>query len=95
MEIRQGECILLCGESGCGKTTVTKLVNGLIPHFCEQCQLEGTVLIQDAEVAGTKLYKIAESVGSVFQNPKSSFFNWIQIVKLHLEWRIREKASQR
>ncbi|MDR1771135.1 MAG: energy-coupling factor ABC transporter ATP-binding protein [Hungatella sp.] len=74
MEIRQGECILLCGESGCGKTTVTKLVNGLIPHFCEQCQLEGTVLIQDAEVAGTKLYKIAESVGSVFQNPKSQFF---------------------
>ncbi|MDR0924474.1 MAG: energy-coupling factor ABC transporter ATP-binding protein [Hungatella sp.] len=74
MEIRQGECILLCGESGCGKTTVTKLVNGLIPHFCEQCQLEGTVLIQDVEVAGTKLYKIAESVGSVFQNPKSQFF---------------------
>lgn len=67
MEIRQGECILLCGESGCGKTTVTKLVNGLIPHFCEKCQLEGTVLIHDAEVARTRLYKIAESVGSVFQ----------------------------
>ncbi|WP_349946031.1 ABC transporter ATP-binding protein [Lacrimispora sp. BS-2] len=74
MEIRQGECILLCGESGCGKTTVTKLVNGLIPHFCEECQLEGTVLIQDIEVARTRLYKIAESVGSVFQNPKSQFF---------------------
>lgn len=74
LEIKQGECILLCGESGCGKTTVTKLVNGLIPHFCEGCELEGTVLIQNTEVAKTKLYQIAESVGSVFQNPKSQFF---------------------
>lgn len=32
---KQGECILLCGESGCGKTTVTKLINGLIPRFTE------------------------------------------------------------
>ena len=31
-EIRPGECVLLCGKSGCGKTTVTKLINGLIPN---------------------------------------------------------------
>lgn len=31
--IRPGECVLLCGPSGCGKTTVTRLANGLIPHF--------------------------------------------------------------
>jgi energy-coupling factor transport system ATP-binding protein len=74
LEIKQGECILLCGESGCGKTTMTKLVNGLIPHFCEGYELEGTVRIKNTEVAKTKLYKIAESVGSVFQNPKSQFF---------------------
>lgn len=72
--IKTGECILLCGESGCGKTTITKLINGLIPHFCEGCELDGIVRIQNTEVAATKLYKIAESVGSVFQNPKSQFF---------------------
>ena len=26
--IARGECVLLCGASGCGKTTVTKLING-------------------------------------------------------------------
>ena len=31
--VRSGECVLLCGPSGCGKTTITRLANGLIPHF--------------------------------------------------------------
>ena len=33
LDIHKGECVLLCGDSGCGKTTVTRLINGLIPHF--------------------------------------------------------------
>ncbi|SHO53652.1 ABC transporter ATP-binding protein [Anaerocolumna xylanovorans] len=75
LDIKQGECILLCGESGCGKTTVTKLINGLIPHFCEKHNLEGKVFLSGRHVAGTELYELAKSVGSVFQNPKSQFFN--------------------
>lgn len=70
-----GECILLCGESGCGKTTITKLINGLIPRFAQNCRLTGTVHACGLSVADSKLYELAKEIGSVFQNPKSQFFN--------------------
>ena len=46
-----GECVLLCGASGCGKTTVTKLINGLIPAFIPGCRLEGRVEVDGADPA--------------------------------------------
>lgn len=75
LEIAQGECIVLTGESSCGKTTVTKLINGLIPHFVEGGVLSGQVFVNGLEVPKTEMYRLAEEVGSVFQNPKSQFFN--------------------
>ena len=75
LEVKSGECILLCGESGCGKTTVTKLINGLIPHFTEDAILQGSVKVDNLLVAETETYELAKHVGSVFQNPKSQFFN--------------------
>lgn len=73
--IRPGECVLLCGASSCGKTTVTKLINGLIPAFTPGCRLEGRVEVDGLDPAKTPMHQLARKVGSVFQNPKSQFFN--------------------
>ena len=74
LSIPEGKCILLCGESGCGKTSITKLINGLIPHFTEGARLEGQVKIDGEELATMKVWQVSRHVGSVFQNPKSQFF---------------------
>ena len=73
--LNDGEFVLLCGESGCGKTTLTRLVNGLIPHFVKGVKVDGAVTVEALDIAESPMYKIAESVGSVFQNPKTQFFN--------------------
>ena len=74
LKIEKGEVILLCGESGCGKTTLTRLINGLIPHYFSG-ELIGEVLINGKDIIKMPLYETAKHVGSVFQNPRSQFFN--------------------
>ncbi|WP_455719872.1 ABC transporter ATP-binding protein [Agathobacter sp.] len=73
LHIAEGECILLCGNSGCGKTTITRLINGLIPHFYEG-ELEGNINVCGMETKDEEIYNISRHVGSVFQNPRSQFF---------------------
>lgn len=68
-----GNVILLAGESGCGKTTITKLANGLIPHYSEGA-LSGRVEVCGLDTPSVELYQISQHVGSVFQNPRSQFF---------------------
>ncbi|MCD2491347.1 energy-coupling factor ABC transporter ATP-binding protein [Lacrimispora sp. NSJ-141] len=74
LTIQNGECILLCGGSGCGKTTITRLINGLIPRFYPG-NLEGNVLVDHKNVDDFPMYELAEHIGSVFQNPRTQFFN--------------------
>ena len=74
LKINSGEFLVLTGSSGCGKTTVCRLINGLIPHYFEG-EKQGEVLINGTDVAAQPIYETARLVGSVFQNPRSQFFN--------------------
>ena len=74
LKVNDGECILLCGKSGCGKTTMTRLVNGLVPHFYPG-KLTGEVLLDGRNISEMPMYETASLVGSVFQNPRTQFFN--------------------
>ncbi len=74
LHIKQGECVLLCGASGCGKTTVTRFINGLIPHFYDG-ELTGEITVCGNKTKDTDMATLSDFVGSVFQNPRTQFFN--------------------
>ena len=70
----RGECIVLCGKSGCGKTTMLRMVNGLVPHFY-QGRLEGDITVGNVHIKEASLPQVAAVAGSVFQNPRTQFFH--------------------
>ena len=74
LSVDEGEVILLCGESGCGKTTITRFLNGLVPNFFNGNR-EGNVYLKNESISEMPIYEISRHMGSVFQNPKTQFFN--------------------
>ena len=74
LTVAAGECVVLCGTSGCGKTTVTRMVSALIPSFFHG-KKEGRVLVRGSDVEGLRSWEVGSLVGSVFQDPKSQFFS--------------------
>ena len=74
LKVDRGKCLVLSGSSGCGKTTITRIINGLIPSFY-QGELSGTIKIDGEDISGREPHELAAKVGSVFQNPRTQFFN--------------------
>lgn len=72
--IPQGEIAILCGQSGCGKTTYTRLLNGLIPGFYSG-DLQGIHMTCGIRAGLAPVESYVGQVGSVFQNPKTQYFN--------------------
>ena len=72
-EAAVGKGAVFIGTSGCGKTTLTRLINGLGFSFFNG-KAKGTLTIDGEDIQSKKIYEIGKTVGSVFQNPKSQFF---------------------
>ncbi len=71
--LKKGEVVLVAGDSGSGKTTFLKSLNGLIPAITEG-EFEGSRIIAGKDYENTEIYDISRTIGSVFQNPRSQFF---------------------
>lgn len=73
LDIKVGELVVLTGGSGCGKTTITRIVNGLAEKFYEGT-LSGSVKLFGRPLSEYPFYEIGACVGSIFQDPRSQFF---------------------
>jgi energy-coupling factor transport system ATP-binding protein len=76
LEIRKGEFAVVAGPSGGGKTTLVRILLGLIPHIYGG-RLRGEVLVGDVNVVERGFKAIANSVGVVLQNPENQVVNAI------------------
>ena len=73
LDIKKGEFLVLTGGSGCGKTTLTRLINGLAEQFYEGT-VKGRITLLGSNISEYPLYEIGKMVGSIFQDPRSQFF---------------------
>lgn len=73
LEVEQGECILICGTSGSGKTSFSRLLNGISPNYVEG-ELSGRLETLSLVAGETEIEAYVPLVGSVFQNPKTQHF---------------------
>ncbi|HSL42581.1 MAG TPA: energy-coupling factor transporter ATPase [Anaerolineales bacterium] len=68
-ELKPGEMLLIAGSSGCGKTTLARCINGLIPRSYRG-KREGKVLLHGKDVAEMQIAEMAQIVGTLLQDPE-------------------------
>ncbi len=68
-EAQAGEILLIAGASGCGKTTLIRAINGLIPRSYKG-EVSGRILLYGQDPSGWPLSRISQMVGTVLQDPE-------------------------
>src|SRR5215207_4445668 len=68
-DLKPGELLLIAGSSGCGKTTLARCINGLIPRSYRGTR-NGKVLLQGKDVAAIQIADVSQVVGTLLQDPE-------------------------
>jgi len=72
LEIQEGELVLVIGPTGSGKSSLLRLINGLVPHHTGGI-LAGDVSVDGVSTQMVKPGEMAHLIGIVGQNPANSF----------------------
>ncbi|HVF25125.1 MAG TPA: ABC transporter ATP-binding protein, partial [Anaerolineales bacterium] len=68
-EASSGEILLIAGASGCGKTTLIRCINGLVPRSYKG-EMTGRVAVFGEDTRDWKLSNISQKIGTVLQDPE-------------------------
>ena len=69
LDLHPGELILLAGSSGCGKTTLMRCINGLIPRVYTG-NLEGEIYLYGKPASHLSMADLSQTVGTLLQDPE-------------------------
>ena len=67
LKVEKGDFLAIVGNNGCGKSTLCKVMNGLIPHFISG-EFVGTVLANGVDTQTVEIGDLAKIVGYVYQD---------------------------
>lgn len=71
-EVFEGELVLVIGHTGAGKSSLIKLINGLVPHHTGGI-LTGEITVAGRSTRALKPGQLADVIGIVGQNPINGF----------------------
>ncbi len=71
-EILEGEKVLIVGKSGSGKSTISKMINGLIPNSYSG-EITGEAFVNELEIGKSSIFSLSKEIGTILQDQDAQF----------------------